>query len=214
MNKQVLISVRPENAVNILNGSKTIELRKVVLKWVLEEVEKGNAVKFLMYVTKNKPHIKVEYYTDENPAYIYKGSKLMEKYHDFANGKVVASFEVSKIDGIAVFKRYNGVGYEHLYFTDSGDYIDKEACVDQYEMDNYFRKYGSKRVNDGDAVGYALHISNLKVFDTPKKLSDYYYFKTKWVYSGMDCPPYVDEVKTVLTKAFKNMGTVYSNENL
>lgn len=26
MNKQVLISVRPENAVNILNGSKTIEL--------------------------------------------------------------------------------------------------------------------------------------------------------------------------------------------
>ena len=53
----------------------------------------------------------------------------------------------------------------------------------------------------GKKDGYAWHITQLEVFDKPMELKDFYTFKKKTVYSGMDCPPYVDEVKTPLTKA-------------
>lgn len=48
---------------------------------------------------------------------------------------------------------------------------------------------------------FVWHIKKLEIFDKPKELSDFHYYKTKTVYSGMDCPPYVDEVKQTLRKA-------------
>lgn len=175
MNKQVLISIRPEHTVNVLNGSKTIEFRKVVLKWVLEELAKENTVKFLMYVTKGNELLlklkQVDFKTWEETGDIFY-DVIKHKYlssgvyqynpYEILNGKVVASFDVSKIE----------VGYGL----------------------------------------YALHISNINIFDKPKELSDYYYFKNKWVYSGMDCPPYVDEVKVNVTKGLRNMMTVWVEE--
>lgn len=163
MNKVVIISVRPEHAINILNGKKTIELRKVVMKWVLEEVAKGNSVEALIYCTKSKPLIKVEYFTDELPAYTYKGSKLMEKYNDFANGKVVASFDINLIT------KHRSKYHEWLLDNDKS-FLNVNSCTTKKEFLNY--------ANGKDV--YAIYIDNLNIFDTPKELSDFYKCDKKW----------------------------------
>jgi predicted transcriptional regulator len=61
---------------------------------------------------------------------------------------------------------------------------------------------------------YAWHIDKLEIFDKPKELSEFYHYKKKWIYCGMDCPPYVDEVKVQLTKAPQKMVWVYGGEQL
>ena len=47
--KEIVISIRPEYALNILNGSKTLELRK--------SVPKGYVGWVYGYVTKGKPYL-------------------------------------------------------------------------------------------------------------------------------------------------------------
>ena len=49
MNKVLILSVRPEHAIKILNGEKTLELRK--------SVPKGYKGYVYVYVTKRKPNI-------------------------------------------------------------------------------------------------------------------------------------------------------------
>lgn len=201
MTKYCFISTRSENAMNILNGNATVLLRKVVLKWVLEEVAKGNTVKFLMYVTKAKPFIEWVVFEDGSKSY-YEEIRNITEWN--VNGRIAASFDVSKIEDVKL-ELIDKSGYDEdkqVWFeTHSlrGNELEVMSYVSQDEMEKYFT----------NEVGYALHISNLNVFDKPKELSDYYYFKTKWVYSGLDCPPYVDEVKTTLTKAPQNMMTVW-----
>jgi predicted transcriptional regulator len=148
MNKQVLISVRPENAVNILNGKKTIELRKVVLKWVLEEIKKGNTVIFNIYVTKGKKDI----------LYKYKNKYYTQHYLTFTddvealNGKVVARFDTNIIEDVHE-EDENGFATE----TIKKGTVCHFANVSEWEYDKYQPKY-------------AIYIENLKVFDTPKEL--------------------------------------------
>ena len=55
MTKSLLISIQPQHLLNILNGDKTYEVRKVVPKWVLEKLDKGETVEAYLYCTKGKP---------------------------------------------------------------------------------------------------------------------------------------------------------------
>ena len=52
----ILLSVRPEHALNILNGTKTLELRKTIPHdfkgWVYVCVRKGNLIYGLMDILK------------------------------------------------------------------------------------------------------------------------------------------------------------------
>ena len=57
MTKSYIISIQPQHAVNILNGIKTYEVRKVVLKEILEALDRGETVEMYMYVTKGKPYL-------------------------------------------------------------------------------------------------------------------------------------------------------------
>lgn len=170
MTKYCLISIRPQPAFNILNGDKTIEFRKVVLKWVLEEISKGNTVKFLLYETfGTQKYVTEELWGDKYPDWygyeIYKnGKRLITE----GRGQVVASFDVSKIEDVKL-DLIDKSGYDEdkqVWFeTPSlrGYKLEVMSCVSQDEMEKYFT----------NEVGYAIHISNLKVFDTPKELSEF-----------------------------------------
>ena len=113
-------------------------------------------IKGLLYCCKAKPSLmKYEnidgYYTDTDP--------VLDK-RALLNGKIVAEcdFEVEEIvcDG-----------YAYLPLNSNPAELETKSCLTEQELEKYFtKKYG--------LVGYALHISNLKIFDKPRELSDYH----------------------------------------
>ena len=125
--KSILISIKPKWVAKILNGEKTIEIRKTMPKCDLP-------IDVYIYCTK-----------DKEPCFA--GVPRSGKY-TVLNGKVVAKFTLNKVEEIT--NRYC-----------KGMLID--SCLTNYELNNYL----------GNSVGYAWHISNLKIFDEPKELSEF-----------------------------------------
>lgn len=111
MSKAVLISIRPEWCQKIMEGRKTIEVRKTRQKM-------------------NPPF----------KCYIYK----------CGNGKVVGEFLCDQIINI------NGAG------RIPSD-VARPTCLEPAELHQYL----------GAATGFGWHISNLKIYDTPRELNDF-----------------------------------------
>lgn len=177
MNKVILMSIRPEWLVKILNGEKTIEIRKTMPKCELP-------IDVYLYCTKGIKDI----------LYKYKDKYYTQHYLTFTdsvevlNSKVVAKFTLKWCDKRSI------AGLTHS-LSDFNTFL-KRAGIDWYKNSKEFHDY----VSEKDYI-YAWHIKKLEIFDKPKELNDFHYYKTKTVYSGMDCPPYVDEVKQTLRKA-------------
>ena len=83
------------------------------------------------------------------------------------NGKVIGEFVCEKIE------KFN-VG------SLRSDVIEKLACLTYNEIINYFYK---PEELDGKTVkvGYAWHISNLKIYDKPKELGEFYRCQCKYM---------------------------------
>lgn len=198
MNKEILISTKPQHCYTKLIGKKTIEVRKRVPKWVLEEIAKGNKVWFNEYVTKANPFLMQ---LDKNTYVTY---DLTEKYRMKCdlNGTIPYRYLVSKIDEVIVSASYYDGKNWHGDKKDGLEEYYKLACISE----NEFHKY-SKGANI-----YAIHIDKIEIFDEPMKLSDFYTYKKKMVYCGFDCPPYEDYIKSLVTRAPQNCQTVWVKE--
>lgn len=187
MTKYLLIAIRPEWLYLILTGKKLIELRKVIPNWVKEEIAKGNTVKCLFYCTKAKPNLIMPFEYDAFPmdeaSQIYLGEKFIDE-DILLNGKIVAEFDLQKIEDLVKYA---------FSFKDSNFYnVLEKACLTPEELHKYapishFDNLSKKHI-------YALHIDKLTVFDKPKELHEYHYYK---------------EVETVLTRAPQNCCCVY-----
>lgn len=154
MIKALMVPIRPEHAVNILNGKKTLDLRT----WI----PKGYVGWVYVYVTKGKPYL-TEVCADEYWNTIYQTFNIPHFGDIDLNGKVVARFW---FDEYYTYHHYNhGVG---LYNDDAEynvmyDDLDK-LCLEYREIENYGK---------GKTL-YAWHIKKLEIFDEPKQLSDFY----------------------------------------
>lgn len=182
------------------------------------------SVKLLLYCTKAKQKIRVTehlYMYDDD---LYKlpngkikfGNSFELSLYDgqyskdnFLNGKIVAECECEKVEEIICSKIFNGVGFDVIYDTCEllENKLYKKSCLDYYHFGDYF---GEK---DNEPVGYALHLSNVKVFDEPKELKDYSVnnplFENIEMFGWMfeDVAHYIP-----LTKAPQNMCNVYDNQ--
>ena len=115
--------------------------------------------KLLLYCTKAKPYLYkeiTEWATNPISYGLYTRTMGINTY---LNGKIVAEcdFEVEEIvcDG-----------YAYLPLNSNPAELETKGCLTEQELENYFtKKYG--------LVGYAIHIKNLHIFDTPKKLDDF-----------------------------------------
>lgn len=174
--KAILISIKPKWVAKILNGEKTLELRKSFPKdyrgWVY------------IYCTKDKKEtkpllIKHRSAISNNPLNKY-GVRL-------CNGKVVARFWCDKVDRI--WKTTTSVW---LCENEISDKLYKESCMSDIELDRYFKP---KQLGFNFTYGYAIHISDLEIFDEPKELSEF------MVVSKKTLPP---KNKYILTKAPQN----------
>ena len=152
MEKSILLSIQPKHLLNILNGDKTLELRKTVPKdfkgWVYIYCTKGK--KDILHKYKDK------YYTNHYLTFTDSAELL--------NSKVVSRFW---FDEYIAYKYYED---DNSYFAkrpqDFGYHAEevlKRLCLSRDE----FKAYGK-----GKDL-YAWHIKKLEIFDEPLSLSDF-----------------------------------------
>lgn len=154
--KAILMSIRPQYVANILNGIKTLEIRKRFPKdyvgWVY------------IYCTKGKP------YLSSNSLHYYVPKKY-EKYMGNHNGKVVARFWCDKVEDFEFCEFSKHKDNLELYneCVRKDNELCKKACISCVQMVQYL---DTKAIGK-DMFGKAIHITNLEIFDKPKEISEF-----------------------------------------
>ena len=138
-----MISIKPQWVEKILNGEKTIEIRKTMPKCELP-------CKVYIYCAKGKYEIFNTLRGIEHKG-IYTGYLL--------NGKIVAEFILNKVDTLE--RDLNDWLPKNRY--DISNDLLKDINLNQNELWNYGQ----------GKILYAWHIDDLKVYDKPKELSEF-----------------------------------------
>ena len=159
--KAVLISIQPKWVEKIANGQKTIEVRKTAPKCEVP-------FKCYIYCTSAKPYL----YKEANPPFelfldseLYKGKGYDDRLF---SSKVIGEFICDKVDKIIPLQHtyYNYIGLPIANITEYGIWNDDLAqmCLKKKEIDNYGK----------GKMLYGWHISDLKIYDKPKELSEFF----------------------------------------
>ena len=142
MNKAILMSIQPKWVAKILNGEKTIEVRKKFPKdyvgWVYIYCTKDN--KEGLHIVKDK-------------WVCIKHNKVLKEC--CYNGTVVARFWCDKVEEIT----------PQLWTPTKEQEILKSACLTENDLFNYIGDNSKKPF-------YAIHISKLEVFDKSKEIGE------------------------------------------
>lgn len=141
--KSVLTSIRPEWVEKIVNGEKTIEVRK--------SAPKELPFKAYIYCTKDRKNL----LPIEHGKVLQKVNfgKNTDAYYGF--GKVIGEFICDKVD------EYTFSHYEAEYRV---THVEQKAmCLNQPELIRY----------DKGKTLYGWHISDLKIYDKPKELREF-----------------------------------------
>lgn len=165
--KAVLISIRPQWCEKIASGEKTIEVRKTAPKEV--------PFKGYIYATRPKKYYKCgAVITSDELLWLANGEVEMGdgfKFwadgdeHQWLNGRIIGEFICDKVD------EYTFSHYEAEYRVTHVE--QKVMCLNQPELIRYGK---------GKTL-YGWHISDLKIYDKPKELSEFYTIAE----SGSDC---------------------------
>ena len=155
--KSIVMSFQPKWCAKILNGEKMIEVRTRFPNELPVEVfmacTKETSRKSMLSRCIDKFKNKIMFYC----GWLF----AKEDKSNILNGKVVGKFTVEKVDVISFDKDY-GAWVSSKTGTDCPTIFEK-ACINYVEFNNYFKKRG----------GFALHITNLEIFDKPKELSEF-----------------------------------------
>lgn len=170
--KSVLISIRPKWCQKIISGEKTIEVRKT-------RPRLNPPFKCYIYCTKAKARlVGVLRDGDENYGEIYHGKPFFIKTDDGsacdAWGKRRTVFGEFICDRIyEIRKRGTPENFDYCYLSLNewgNDDIEAEikaisaSCVEKEELNVY---------GASTPVLYGWHISSLKIYDTPRELSEF-----------------------------------------
>ena len=153
--KSVLISIRPQWVEKIVNGEKTIEVRKTAPK----------EVPFKCYIYETKGATETPW-VDEDGHFIYKG-----------RGQVIGEFICN-----------NASELDYVYYWNNG--YEFETCLTYRQVADYGK---------GKTL-YGWHISDLKIYDRPRELSDFYRECEK------PCKPNKGKILCITTKSLKMNG--------
>lgn len=150
--KSILLSIKPKYVELIASGQKTIEVRKSAPKEV--------PFKAYIYCCKAKPYL----YKEANPPFelfldseLYKGKGYDDRLF---SGKVIGEFICDKVYSIKNRGSSFSVADEEQSVTNE---IARQSCLYYDDMVSYF----------GNKDGFGWHISDLKIYDKPKELSEF-----------------------------------------
>ena len=181
--KSILISIKPRFVGKILNGDKTIEVRKSMPKCDLP-------IDVYIYCTKDKGLLHkncADIYWLEDKNFQAKNKKLGIKTQPYLNGKVVAKFTLNKVEEIT----------PQMWTPKIEQEILEKSCLKENELFDYICSHDGTE----DKPFYAWNISNLIIFDKPKELWEFNYWNVvknnKYIYGEFP-------LKTQLTKAPKS----------
>ena len=135
-------------------------------------------VKALLYCTKTKKQEDLLW--SYNLKYFFLDgayNRILDDLPEYLlNGKIVAECEVETEeieDKVSYFDSWFNEG--HHTKTLSNKELEKRSCLSYQDLIKYL---GDGEPNE--VIGYALHISNLKIFDKPLELKDTYTRECNW----------------------------------
>lgn len=162
-------------------------------------IDKMKKVKALLYCTKKTPYLVKDDYTFKNKTIYYTHYKEPGSWGLTFNGKILAECEVETEEiRLSAYSDYEDKIYLFDTPTLTNDELTEKSWLCNDKLDEYL-------INE---KGYALHISNLFIFENPKELSDYNidnsadYGSFGWAFED-------NERITPLKKAPQNMMRVY-----
>lgn len=162
--KSILISIQPKWCEKIVSGEKTIEVRKSAPKEV--------PFKAYIYATKPKRFYKCgAVSTSDELLWLANGKVKMGDGFNFwadgdeyqcLNGRVIGEFVCDKVYNL--IDAFGGIVFadENLNQLEPQIFRDM-SCLTDEQTANYL----------GDKDGYGLHITDLKIYDKPKELSEF-----------------------------------------
>lgn len=155
MSKAVMISIRPKWCEKICSGEKTNEVRKMRPK--LE-----TPFKCYIYCTSGRPDLNIPISPE----------RLMQDYLDtgsmkslncpLGNGKVIGEFVCDRIYELET-RSPGGSYYVKGEDQPTTNDVARQSCLSLRDMHDYLHAQ----------KGYGWHIVDLKIYDTPKKLSEF-----------------------------------------
>lgn len=181
--KAILKTVKPKQCANIMNLIQSILVIKdkreatAIQKLIDED---GYADIYVYCMKDKKNYLYWDWYDPpfvENEWFVSSNSKIWNddriNINGPFNGKVVFKFRCYNVEEIY----YNSIPTEeYFYYIYKGDEYDNEedkidtsldleekSCLNSDELDNYLQ----------GKTGYAIHISDLEIFDKPKELSEF-----------------------------------------
>ena len=153
--KAIMISIKPKWCAKILNGEKTIEVRKnkALANAIQKLIDEYGYAEFYVYCTKGKPNLWLPYEYDcfelDEASQPYLSDKPIVDIDTKMNGKVIFKFRCYKAEDI-----------DHWYSIMP---CFQQTCLSPQEFTDYI----------GSEIGYAIYISDLEIFDKPKELSEF-----------------------------------------
>ena len=161
--KAILISIKPKWCAKIMNGDKTIEVRKgtALYKAIQKLIDEYGFAEFYVYCTKDEKQGLV---WDNNGkglvnSKLFPYSKGSPEHKRLINGKVIFKFRCYKVEEL--FIKY-GVGWQTKTIKGK-EQVEKLTQLSVFQLFEYC----------GRKTNTAIHISDLEIFDKPKELSEF-----------------------------------------
>lgn len=156
--KAIMISIKPKWVAKILNGEKTLELRKSFPKdyrgWVYIYCTKADDLCKICKISRDR-YIRGKDYDNRDFPHLHSGYN--------GRGKVVARFYC---DNVTQYIN-GGQWHEDNTFGHYDDYIKDKVCELACVSEDSLFAYAD------DLAFNAIHISKLEIFDYPKVLSEF-----------------------------------------
>lgn len=165
--KAVLLSIRPNWCKKILDGEKTVEVRRTC-------PVHGTPFKVYIYCTNARPRLAL--------ADVFRGNWCAEvaeisgyskddaeRTFDIFNGRVIGEFTCKKITGLTHVGETGSWEPACLYVMSPGSYYKpadellEAACMSKETAEKYLK----------GRDGLAWHISDLKIYDKPRELREF-----------------------------------------
>ena len=187
MIKAIMISDKPRYCAKIMNGEKTIEVRrnKALVSAIQKLIGENGYADIYVYCSKDK--------SDKETLKFMRGRYGCMKNYD-PYDKVIFKFRCYKVEEISW-----QMGVYQLEQQGFNDFLDK-CCLGFCEIKNYLNRKN----------GYAIHISDLEIFDKPKELCEFESTKQHLVDVGQ-IQPILQNIR--LTKAPKNFCYIEVEDN-
>lgn len=150
--RSILLPVKPEWLVKILNGEKTIDIRKMMPTCDLP-------IDVYLYCCRSKKKL---FFDKVYNKYMYGEDTPKDRFNSL-NRKVVAKFPLNKVEKVELERiNYSTEDYGYRF----NDEILIKSCLTEEQLESYLLST--------DGKGCAWYIDNLQIFDTPKELKDFY----------------------------------------